>query len=43
MFRRIGIGTLALRREFLLAVHALAARDLEAGNDAIAFLQVLDL
>ena len=43
MLRRIGVGALTLRRKFLLAVHAIAACDLETGDDAIAFLQVLDL
>ena len=38
----VAVGALALRRQLLLAVEALAASDLEAGDDAVALLQVLD-
>jgi hypothetical protein len=38
----VTVGALALRRQLLLAVEALAAGNLETGDDAVALLQVLD-
>lgn len=38
----VAVGALALRRQLLLAVEALAASDLETSDDAVALLQVLD-
>ncbi len=43
ILNRIAVRPLALRGEFLLAVHALPAGDLERGDDALADLEALDL
>lgn len=38
----VAVGALALRRQLLLAVEALAAGNLETGDDAVTLFQVLD-
>lgn len=39
VLRLVRIRPLALRREFLLAVHAFSAGDLEGGNNTVANVQ----